>query len=352
MAEGRLANGAMIPLSRTTGNATVEEVLGALSLLLNGGGVAQLKTIATEMNKALTGREGNVRSLLTQLNTFMGQLDQNKNQIVAAIESLNRLAVALNKQKGTIALALDQLPHAIASINSQRDDLVRMLHALSQLSAVGTRVIAQSKTATIDSLQALAPTLTKLAQAGSALPKSLQVFLTYPFVDAVVGKNPAQARNLHMGDYTDLSVKTDADLTGQSQPSGPGLPNCSSTPLSSLCGGAKSLTLVQQCLKNPGTATNPSKVCRQVMQNGGLSQLRQQCQKKANSGNPACKAAAAAGGSGGSGGGLGGTLGGISGGTGLLPRAGFGSARQGAGVDPASVDSDLGAMLVWGMVQR
>ena len=33
-------------------------MLGALSLLLNGGGVAQLKTITSELNNALEGREG------------------------------------------------------------------------------------------------------------------------------------------------------------------------------------------------------------------------------------------------------------------------------------------------------
>jgi phospholipid/cholesterol/gamma-HCH transport system substrate-binding protein len=211
---GRLGNGDVIPLSRTGRNPEVEEVLGALSLLLNGGGVAQLKTISTELNKALGGRETDVRSLLSQLKTFMGQLDTNKDQIVRAIESLNHLAVQLNKQKPAIALALDRLPRAVASINSQRDDLVKMLRALADLSSIGTKVISQSKTATIDSLRALAPTLNKIAEAGSAFPKSLQVFLTYPFVDAVVGKNPAVARNLHMGDYTNLSIHLDLNLQG------------------------------------------------------------------------------------------------------------------------------------------
>ncbi len=185
-----------------------------LSLLLNGGGVAQLKMISSELNKALGGRETDVKSLLTQLKVFMGQLDTNKDQIVRAIESLNRLAISLNKQKPAITLALDRLPRAVASINRQRDDLVKMLRALAHLSGVATHVISQSKTATVDSLRALAPTLTKLADAGSALPKALQVFLTYPFVDAVVGKNPAVARNLHMGDYTNLSIQLDVDLTG------------------------------------------------------------------------------------------------------------------------------------------
>ena len=160
----------MIPLDRTGRNPEVEEVLGAMSLLLNGGGVAQLKTISTELNNALEGREDNVRSVLDQLDTFMTQIDDNKDAIVQAIESLNRLAVSLKEQKGAITLALDEMPQALASINRQRDDLVKMLQALSDLSSVGTRVIRDSKVATIDSLEALAPTLTKLAEAGTRCP--------------------------------------------------------------------------------------------------------------------------------------------------------------------------------------
>ena len=71
---------------------------------------AQLKTIASELNKALEGREGNARSVLTQIETFTGQLDENKGDIVDAIESLNRLAVARTSSSGTIDAALDELP--------------------------------------------------------------------------------------------------------------------------------------------------------------------------------------------------------------------------------------------------
>ena len=38
------------------------------------------------------------------------------------------------------------------------------------------------------------------------------MFLTYPFVDEVVGRDPQVARNLHMGDYTNLSITLDVDL--------------------------------------------------------------------------------------------------------------------------------------------
>ena len=56
--------------------------------------------------------------------------------------------------------------------------------------------------------------LTELANSGDAFVKSFNVFLTYPFVDEVVGRDPQVARNLHMGDYTNLSIELDVDLSG------------------------------------------------------------------------------------------------------------------------------------------
>ena len=87
-----------------------------------------------------------------------------------------------------------------------------MLQALANLSSVGVRVIQASKESTIDSLRNLAPVLERFAKAGDDLPKSLQVFLTYPFIDEAVGRDPQVARNLHMGDYTNLSVSLALDL--------------------------------------------------------------------------------------------------------------------------------------------
>jgi phospholipid/cholesterol/gamma-HCH transport system substrate-binding protein len=250
-ATGELSDGDEIGLDRSGRNPEVEEVLGAMSLLLNGGGVAQLKTISTELNNALEGREGDVRSVLNQLDTFMEQLDENKQDIVQAIESLNELAISVNKQRGSIELALDEMPEALASIERQRDDLVKMLRALNDLSSVATRVIRESKTATIDSLRSLDPMLTKLAEAGDSLPKAFQVFLTYPFVDEVVGKNPAQARDLHMGDYTNLSVQMDIDLSK-------GIPTIPSPPGSPIDPN-KPLTNAQKCAQGDQKACDALK---------------------------------------------------------------------------------------------
>jgi phospholipid/cholesterol/gamma-HCH transport system substrate-binding protein len=341
---GRLSDGDVIPLDRSGRNPEVEEVLGAMSLLLNGGGVAQLKTIATELNKAFEGRESDVKSVLNQLDTFMAQLDENKEDIVEAIESLNRLAISINEQRGSIELALDEMPAALESIDRQRDDLVKMLRALNDLSSVATRVIKQSKTATIDSLKALDPTLTKLAEAGDSLPKSFQVFLTYPFVDEVVGRNPAQARNLHMGDYTNLSVQMDIDLS-QGLPTIPGPPG----PELPLGDPNETLTDVQKCLQSG----NPdSKACNDLTD----KQAERMCNQFPS--NPICESLAP--GSGGGGGG-----GEDSSNPLPLPLPGLGRALPGqvffgaptvapdaSSADDLGYDPTLGALLIQGMVQR
>ena len=83
------------------------------------------------------------------------------------------------------------------------------------------RVIQASKASTINSLRELAPVLDGFAKAGQNFPKSFQVFLTYPFVDDAVGRDPQVARNLHMGDFTNLSVKLDVDVADLNLPGHP-----------------------------------------------------------------------------------------------------------------------------------
>lgn len=217
-----MKNGDVVGWNKTGDNPEVEQVLGALSMVINGGGVAQIQTITSELNKALHGHEGQARDVLTQLNSFVGQLDSKKQVIVNALDAINRISVEANKQTATIDATLAQLPGALASINAQRHDLVTMLNALNSLGAVGTNVIAQSKTQTIAIINNLQPILENLSQTGDHFARAFSTALTYPFVDAAVGTNPQTARTLAMGDYVNLDLNLDIDLANP--PAIPGLP--------------------------------------------------------------------------------------------------------------------------------
>lgn len=220
---GRLGDGDLIPLERTGRNPEVEEVLAALSMLLNGGGVGQLKVIETELNNALRGRTDDIRSLVTQLDTFVGGLDDQKAEIVRAIDGIDRLSASLAQRRGELEGVLRELPRGLAILADQREQLTTMLTSLDRLGKVGTRVVRASREDTLANLAALKPVLAQLNEAGDDLPKSLQLLLTYPFPDSSL-----QAIK---GDYTNLHVTADLDLRGLTLPLPTALPTILPTSL-------------------------------------------------------------------------------------------------------------------------
>ncbi|MEV3992544.1 MCE family protein [Streptomyces sp. NPDC049837] len=218
---GRLKDGARIPLSRSGRNPEIEEVLSALSALLNGGGVAQLKTITTELNKALEGRENRVKALLGELDTFIGGLDAQRTEIVRALNGIDRLSKRLAAEKKTIAAAVDTVPPALKVLADQRTKLTAMLTSLSALSTTGTKVINASRDDVVANLRALRPILEQLNKAGDDLPNALELLTTYPF--------PRNAVDAIKGDYVNLKITADLDLASiygnlRDEPAKPGTP--------------------------------------------------------------------------------------------------------------------------------
>lgn len=270
-ATGKLSDGDVI--EKGGRNPEVEEVLGALSLVLNGGGVAQLKTIAAELNLALEGREDSAKSVLTQVSSLVGQLDERKGDIVNAIEAINRLAVSARTHQKSIDSALEELPSALDSLDRQREDLVAMLQGLTRLSDVGVRVIQTTQTATVNSLRALDPILTQISKAGDDFVDGFSTFLTFPFIDEAVGRDPVVADNLHMGDYVNLSVDLQLDLGALELPDLvcipinelPDSPLDELIDLKNLCAGATKA--LQSCLKTPPDVTACAKLPQYLLDN-------------------------------------------------------------------------------------
>lgn len=221
-ARGRLGDGDVIPLPRTSKGAEVEEVLSAMALLLNGGGLPQLQTINKELNQALGGREDKVRDVIRQLDTFIGGLDEQKATIDKAIKNLDALAAQLRKQRTTINRTLDKVPPALKVLTEQRKDLVKLLRELAKLGKVGTRVIHETKADLVANLRALRPILDRLADAGADLPNALGIMLTYPF--------PTAAANGIKGDYQNIHLTADINLLQILQVVGKGGPLSGRTP--------------------------------------------------------------------------------------------------------------------------
>lgn len=203
----KLGDGATIRLDHTRSAAEVEQVLGALSLLLNEGGLRQIKIIGAELVTALKGREPQVKDLLDRLNTFVGTLDDNKDKITTALTSIDKLAVTLNRQKQILLDALDTYPAALKVLSQERTKLVKLLTSLDKLGVVATDVITKTQQGLVSSLKDLNPVLTQLRASGSDFPGALRVMATFPF--------PLGAsRSFVRGDYANLDAYLDLDLLG------------------------------------------------------------------------------------------------------------------------------------------
>lgn len=203
-ARGKLGNGDLIPLRATGQSAEVEQVLSAISLLLNGGGIEQIATINQELNSALGGREDKIRQVLRDVDTFVGSLDKQKSQIVRAIRSVDKLAARLKKNRRTIDDTLRKVTPAIKVLNGQRRNLTKLLTSLNRLSGVSTNVIKRSKRDTLANLKRLQPILTSFAKAGDDLPRGLQMAATFPF--------PPSVDKGMKGDYLNLYGTVDLNI--------------------------------------------------------------------------------------------------------------------------------------------
>ncbi|WP_069169788.1 MCE family protein [Streptomyces griseus] len=248
-AEGSLSDGDRIPLDRTNRNPEVEEVFGALSMLLNGGGVAQLKTITTELNTALAGKEPQVRSMLSRVDTLVTELDGHKEDITRALDGVNRLAATLATRKQDVGTVLTGLSPGLKVLEKQRGSLLTMLRSLDTLSTVAVDTVDRSKADMIADLKALAPTLTALADSGDDLPDSLQVLLTYPFTDEVLRGVKGDYLNVYLDVTSVPGTRIIPALTpGPPTPTYPGVEQQSTT----------ALPLPLPAVTAPGTSKKPS----------------------------------------------------------------------------------------------
>jgi phospholipid/cholesterol/gamma-HCH transport system substrate-binding protein len=203
---GTLANGATITLASTSQAVQIEQVFGALSLLLNGGGIGQLHDIVVELNHAAGGRGPEIHQLLADADRVIATIDSHRQDIVTALQQVNQLAKTLRANEGNIAVALRDLPAGLKVLAGQRAQLVTMVNALGRLGRTATATVRASRRSFVADLRALDPILRRLTQAGSALPKSLQVLLTYPFPDSVL--------NAIRGDYINTFVTTNLNTPG------------------------------------------------------------------------------------------------------------------------------------------
>jgi len=204
--EGRLHQGSVISLAASTAYPSTEQTLAAASMLLNGGGVGKVQDITAALSTAFAGREGDLRSLMDQLNVFIGRVNDQTDDIIAATDSLNKLMGKFAAQKPVLDRGLQTIPQALGVLNHERDNLVEALDQVGKFSALAADSANSTKAALVQELRDLGPVLKSLADAGPALTHSLDLITTFPFPKSTLTK-------WFRGDYANVSLVVDMTLS-------------------------------------------------------------------------------------------------------------------------------------------
>lgn len=203
--ERALQPGATIPLSRSSTYPSTEQTLSSLAAVVNGGGLGQIGEVVHNFSTALTGREGAVRDLLTRLDTFVGTLNDQRDNIVDSIKALNRLAGTFADQRDVLAEALRKVPPALDVLIRERPRLTAALDRLRVFSNTATRLINDSQADLVANLQNLEPTIRALADVGPELGAAIAASFVFPFTQNFVDRAVR-------GDYFNLHVDLDLSI--------------------------------------------------------------------------------------------------------------------------------------------
>jgi phospholipid/cholesterol/gamma-HCH transport system substrate-binding protein len=199
---GRLKPGATIGLDSSSTYPSTERTLSSLAAVVNGGGLGQIGDIVHNFNEALSGRQDAVRDLITRLDTFVGTLYQQRDNIIATIDELNRFSATLGGQQEVLTRALNKIPPALDVLIKERPRLTTALEKLGTFSETISGVVNDTQADLVKNLQNLAPTLQALADVGPEIDTALAYLPTFPLPQNLIDRGVR-------GDYVNLFVTVD-----------------------------------------------------------------------------------------------------------------------------------------------
>lgn len=199
-----LRSGDTIGLKHSSAYPTVERTLASIAVILNGGGIANLDVIQTEILNILDGRVDQIREFLGRIDTFTGELNRHRDGFTRAIDSTNELLRIIAARNDTLDRALHEIPPLVEHFADTRELFADATQSVGRFSEVADRALAQTQPNLGQDLRALQRPLKQLARAAPYLPEALKLALTSPY-------NIDNVPKVIRGDY--INVSATADLT-------------------------------------------------------------------------------------------------------------------------------------------
>ena len=197
VADRFLQPGATIRENDTSTAPSVEDTFGALSLVLNGGGLNQLQVIIHELNNTFNGNQPQIRSFLETIQRGVKTIAGGRAAIDAALASIGNLSQKLNAGRGTIATGIATIAPAVGVLASENTQISTLLKELSNLGATGTRIADQSGQNSVNDAKDLLPVVQQLESVSQQLGPDLSELAAVRGRDSQGGAGALPAGQCH-----------------------------------------------------------------------------------------------------------------------------------------------------------
>ena len=174
-----LAGGAVVGVAQTTIAPGIEDTFAALSTLLNGGGLSNIKTIVQALEDALNGHTGQARDSIAQLDGVLANLLAHQGDFDRVLDGLHALSATIEKSTALVSDALNTFPQTLTLLAQDTSKVAQLLPKVAQLGASVRALISQSQSAILADLDSLRPTLDSLSANAAQLVPTMNSLITF-----------------------------------------------------------------------------------------------------------------------------------------------------------------------------
>lgn len=168
-----LGDGDSFAERRTTTAPSVEDALASASMLINGGRLGELQTIAEELNTTFGGRESEIRASLERVTSFLHEANASREDISRTLEALHAVSAVLAQRRGTIRRALHQVGPAVEILGKDTDKVVALLTGAEGLARTAKRIALRVDDPLLTILHQLGPIADQVLSTRSKLRAGL-----------------------------------------------------------------------------------------------------------------------------------------------------------------------------------
>ncbi|MGW3962229.1 MCE family protein [Amycolatopsis sp. NPDC005003] len=271
-----LSNGDVIPQDRTSNAVELEQAFSHLMPVLQAVQPQKLSATLTAISTALQGRGDQLGDTLSQLGTYIGELNPHEPELQHNLKALAEFSDHLKDAAPDLVQSLDNLSTTTRTVVDERQNLSNLYGSLTQASVDLQTFLQNNKDNIISLVDTARPTAELLAKYAPEYPCVIsQMAANVPLIDQALGKGTNQP-GLHA--TIEIIVPRAPYAAGKEEPRfddkrGPRCYDIKDIPKPFPSeppdGAFKDGTLHQPAPKSVGEGLNPAKFKADAAGNGG-----------------------------------------------------------------------------------